>query len=131
MKKKYLMAVMIIMILCFGLTGCDKYSSSYSAVLLVRSNTSKSASTSFYKLKGQLAFKLKSKKANGVIKYKGKVEEGEITVYVDDGDKKELFTVKSGEKVDTSSVSVNKGSVYVVIKTKGTCTNGSFDFEVK
>ena len=63
--------------------------------------------------------------------YKGNVEKGEITVYVDDGDKKELFTVKSGEKVDTSSVSVNKGSVYVVIKTKGTCTNGSFDFEVK
>ena len=103
-KKTRRFLVMVLMILSIlSLTACGKYNSSWSATAFAHSNTSKSASMSFWKFDGTIVFKLKCKDSGKeVLKYSGKLdgkeENGTITVYYDDdGTKKELFSLKNGE----------------------------------
>ena len=72
-------------------------------------------------LNGTYVFKLKkSEGADGDLSYKASLEKGEMTVYYDSlGTKEPLFTVKSGESVDSRGGYVNQGTrVYVIIEAR-------------
>ena len=131
MKK--LLPVLIVIFLCVAcivcLVACSKYSSHYSALLLVTTNTSKSASIRFTSLNGTKAFKLKS---DGVLNYSAKLSGGSATVFYDyNGTKMELFSIGSGQEVGPASVNVTPGTVYVIVQTDGKCEEGQFSFDVK
>ena len=121
MKK--LTSLVLVFILLISLCSCDKYTSSYRAVGLVRINTSHSFETSFYSLDGRLVFKVK-KSGNGEegsIHISAEVEEGEIYVYYDIyGVKEELAHLSAGESVDENRGYVESGKrVYIIIETVG------------
>ena len=131
--RKTLFAVLLALILLLCLAGCSKYSSHYSAVMSVSSNTSNNAYMSFSSFKGTRAFKMNCKSGSeGVLEYSGKLEVGSATVYYDNGGSKtELFSIKGGEKVETSALKVNPGTVYVIVETDGKCEEGRFDFSLR
>ena len=130
-KKMTVLLVSLICLLALALSGCGRYVSSWSAVACVSSNTSDSAFVNFYKLSGKMVFKLKSDE-NEVIHYKGELTEGSLTVYYDtDGTKKELFSIKSGEKVDDCIGNLQKGTTYIIIETDERCENGDFHFDLQ
>ena len=141
MKRKMLkIAVMMLITLSiFTLTACGKYTSSWSAVGFVHSNTSKSASMSFWKFSGTMVFKLKCKDATKeVLNYNGRLENeddgenGSITVYYDvDGTKNELFSLQNGESVEASFDKLNEGTVYIIVETDGRCENGELEFNIE
>ena len=114
--------------LLITLCSCSKYTSSYKAIGLVRSNTSHSCEASFHSLEGQLVFKIKktdSGTAEGDISYSIQIDEGEIRLYYHIyGTREELAQVKAGESVDDHGGYVESGKpVYIIIeaseKTKG------------
>ena len=121
MKK--LISIALTIILLISLCSCDKYTSSYRAVGLVKMNTSHSFETSFYSLDGQLVFKVKKsgKGEEGSIHISAEVEEGEIYVYYDIyGVKEELAHLSAGESVDENRGYVESGKkVYIIIETVG------------
>ena len=131
--KKMMPAVVAVMLLLVCLTGCGKYSSSFSATILVSSNTSGSSYMSFSSFSGTKTFKMNCKSgSDGVLEYSAKLETGSATVYYDDdGTKTELFTIKGGEEVRTSTVPVSNGTVYVIVETNEKCKEGRFDFAVR
>ena len=57
-----IMSFLLMIVLSFSLSSCSKYVSSYSAIGLVRMNTSHSCETSFYSLKGRIVFNIKKTK---------------------------------------------------------------------
>ena len=123
--KKFISWVMMLSFL-ITLCSCNKYTSSYKAIGLVRKQTSHSCDASFHSLEGQLVFKIKkSASGEGDISYSVQVDEGEIRLYYDIyGAKEELAQVKAGESVDDYGGYVESGkSVYIIIeaseKTKG------------
>ncbi len=129
MKRTFsLMASLIILLL---LTGCGKYSSSYKAVGFVHSNSSASAEMSFYSFDGKMVFKLKSS-GEGDLKYAAKLESGSATVYYDYyGTKSELFTISSGDELDSHGGYIESGTVYIIVETNGECMNGEFSINVE
>ena len=139
-KKTRRFLVMVLMLLTIlTLTACGKYNSSWSATAFVHSNTSKSASMSFWKFDGTIVFKLKCKDSGKeVLKYSGKLEDkneeedGTITVYYDDDEtKKELFTLKNGESVEATLNKLNEGTVYIIVETDIRCENGELEFNIE
>ena len=131
MKK--ILPILILISLCVVclvcLAACSKYNSHYSALLLITSNTSKSASIRFTSLNGTKAFKLKS---DGVLNYSAKLTGGSATVYYDyNGTKMELFSIGPGQEVGPASINVTPGTVYVIVETNGKCEEGEFSFDVK
>ena len=137
-KKTRRFLVMVLMLLTIlSLTACGKYNSSWSATAFVHSNTSKSASMSFWKFDGTIVFKLKCKDSGKeVLKYSGKLdgkeENGTITVYYDDdGTKKELFSLKNGESVEATLDKLNEGSVHIIVETDNRCENGELEFNIE
>lgn len=121
-----------VMIFCLVLTSCGKYNSSYMAIMLVTSNTSKEASMSFSSFKGTKVFKVKCKEEGEKLEYSGHLDKGEMSVYYDDdGTKKLLFTVKDGEQVEDASEELSKGTVYIIVETEGKCSDGKFEFSVE
>ena len=121
MKK--LTSLVLVFILLISLCSCDKYTSSYRALGLVRINTSHSFETSFYSLDGRLVFKVEKsgKGEEGSINISAEVEEGEIYVYYDIyGVKEELAHLSAGESVDENRGYVESGNkVYIIIETVG------------
>ncbi|MBQ7343442.1 MAG: hypothetical protein IJW53_01615 [Clostridia bacterium] len=122
---KRLISFILLLSLLVSLCSCDEYVSSFSAVGLVRSNTSHSFETSFLSLEGQLVFKIKKteKGTEGDINYSVKVDEGELNLYYDIyGTKELLANVKAGESVDSSGGYIEGGkTVYFIIEaTEGT-----------
>lgn len=117
--KRILSAVILISLL-ISLCSCDKYTNSFHAIGLVRSNTSHSCETSFLSLKGQLAFKIRKTEAGaeGDISYSIAVDEGEIHLYYDIyGVKEQLAEVKAGESIDSRGGYVEGGkTVYIIIE---------------
>lgn len=118
--KKVLLWVIIIQLLIIQ-CSCNRYTSSFEAIGLVRSQTSHSCEASFYALKqGQLVFKIKKTKVNaeGNIAYSVKVDKGEIVIYYDIyGVKEELVRVKEGERVEDVGGYVEGGrTVYIIIE---------------
>ena len=126
MKKTLSLVVAVFML--FTLVGCSKYSSKYKAVAFVHSNESTSAYMSFYSFEGRMVFKLTSA-GEGTLKYSAKLESGSATVYYDFlGSKSELFSVHSGDEVDSYGGYVDSGTVYIIVATNGECQNGDFHF---
>ncbi len=129
MKRTLLLAMPVLILVL--LTGCGKYISSYKAVGFVHSNTTSSASMSFYSFDGSMVFKLKST-GEGDLKYTAELETGTATVYYDyNGSKSELFTINAGEEINSHGGYVESGTVYVIVETDGACLNGSFLFDVE
>ena len=112
------------------MAGCGPYSSHYSAIGFVNSNDSHSAYMSFYRFKGTMSFKLRCD-ADSTLIYSASLESGDITVYYDAGNGKEvLLTVGSGDAED-GVVPLNRaGKVYVIVESNGSCENGSFRFRI-
>lgn len=133
MKKiRYVLFILLgLLLLC--LSGCGKYTSSYKAVGLIRSNTSQSALMHFFNLEGRMVFKLNIKNnTEGLISYSASLGEGRVTVSVDaDGEKKEMFSISAGEELNASAGPFDKGTAYLILETDGKCENGKFEFEVK
>lgn len=131
MKK--ILPILILISLCIVclvcLAACSKYNSHYSALMLITTNTSKSASIRFTSLNGTKVFKLKS---DGVLNYSAKLTGGSATVFYDyNGTKMELFSIGAGQEVGPTSVNVTPGTVYVIVQTNGKCEEGQFRFDVK
>ena len=113
-------------ILLLALTGCGKYISSYKAIGFVHSNSPSSAEMRFYSFDGTMVFKLKSS-GEGDLKYTASLESGSAVVYYDYyGSKQELFTIRSGESLDSHGGYIESGTVYILVETDGECANGAF-----
>lgn len=134
MKRK-LSAILLaaFMVLClFGLAGCGKYTTSYSAVGFVHSNLPGSAFMNFSSFSGRIVFKLDSKSGTtGMMKATAKLTSGSATVYYDDGEKKELFAVHAGDTLETTVGPFDSKTVYVIVETGEKCQDGAFTFDME
>ncbi len=122
----------VTLVLCFTLSACgNKYVSHYSAMLMVKENTSNKASVSFDSFSGTLVLKLKNKSADEVfISYEATLGEGNIKVFYDFNDEKlNLFDIETDGSVDgkTETFTGNK-TIYIIIESDGKCSDGSFSF---
>ena len=118
--KKILSCIMLLSLL-FTLCSCDRYVSSYSALGLVKKQTSHSCEASFHSLEGRLVFKIKkssSGAAEGDIGYSIQVDEGEIRLYYDIyGVMEELAKVNAGESVaERGGYVESEKPVYIIIE---------------
>lgn len=113
-------AFVLLLSLLASLCACGKYVSSYSAIGLVRSNTSHSCRVSFHKLDGELAFKIKKTDTDGEgdISYTVSADKGEIRLYYDIyGTKEKLAQVKAGESVTSRGGYIEScKDVYIIIE---------------
>lgn len=125
--------VVVAAVVCFVKFGLGPYHSSYVTTMCVTSNTSTKAKVSFSTLKGTMVYKLKCDGEKGrELTYTASLESGNAKVYYDcDGTKRELFTIRSGEKVDASLKDLPKGKIYVIIETDGKVSDGDFEFRIK
>ncbi len=132
MKKAFAIFLAAILVMCIcSFSGCSRYTSKYHAVAFVHSNESDKAFMSFYTFKGTMVFKLKCKNTQQ-LRYTAKLESGSADVYLDCGDgKTELFAVSAGDEVGSAVGQLEKGTVYVLVETNGTCQNGNFEFELE
>ena len=136
MKKIASVIIAVItLVLCFTLSACgNKYVSNYSAMLMVRENTSDKASVSFDRFSGTLVMKLKNKSADEVfVDYEGTLREGNIKVYYDFNDEKlNLFDIETDGSANgkTETFTGNK-TIYIIIESDDKCSDGSFSFVLK
>ena len=134
MKRKVFFVISVFMTLAlFCLTGCDVETSGFKATTYVQTNTSTSAHMKFGSLEGGDDFTLKAKgKSPKTLKYTGKLGSGSATVYYEtDGEKKELFTIKGGENVDSSAGEFTDATIKLYFETNEKCKDGKFDFELE
>lgn len=120
------------MLLLF-LTDCGKYVSRYKAIGFIHSNSPTSAEMSFCSFEGTMVFKLKSS-GEGNLKYTARLESGTATVFYDYDyyrTKQELFTIGSGEELDSSGGYIEAGTVYIIVETNGACGNGAFSIHIE
>lgn len=130
MKRALCLALALLCLL--SLCGCAKYTSSYRAMMLVRSNTAHTAKVSFSTLTGKMAFTLKPKAGGDArITAKCDLQSGSATVYVDDGEKTEWFKIAGGEEVQLQYGPCKSGKVYVILETGEKCREGHFQFETE
>ncbi len=122
--------IIIVCLMLLSMTSCGKYTSKYKAVGFVHSNESSTAFMSFYSFDGKMVFKLKST-GEGDLKYSAKLESGNAVVYYDYyGTKTELFSVSSGNEMESHGGYVEAGTVYVIVETSTECKNGDFHFSL-
>ncbi len=117
MKKQSFKALIFafVMLLPVSLSGCDRYTSSYNAMMLVRTNTAKSASMSFSRLEGTIVFKLKCDNADEKIHYSATLENGNAKVFYDsNGTKTELFSLGACDEINEIGGVLQKGMVYIL-----------------
>ena len=128
MKRVFALILTAMLLLSFS--GCDKYSSKYNAVAFVHSNESDNAFMTFYSFEGRMVFKLKSS-GEGDLKYSAKLESGNVAAYYDYyGTKTELFSLSSGDELNSHGGYIEAGTVYVIVETDGKCMNGDFRFSL-
>lgn len=133
MKKfaSMLIATMML-VLCFTLSACEnKYTSRYSATLMVRTNTSNKASVSFDAFSGIYVIKLKNKGDDkAFITYNATLEEGNVKVYYDFNDEKlNLFEIGADGSIEgKTDAFTNNKTIYIIIESDGKCYVGSFSF---
>ncbi|MBQ9483308.1 MAG: hypothetical protein IJU82_03875 [Ruminiclostridium sp.] len=134
-KKASLISAAILLICCLFLAGCssDTYTSSYKAVGLTQTYDDDSAEMTFSEFQGTKVYKLKfSGKNDKTLKYNLKLEVGSATIYYDtEGKKKELVSLKSGDRVEDKFKDITYDSIYIIIETNEKCLNGAFSFETK
>ena len=130
---KNILLTLLVVAAAVAAVGCGvKYTSHFSATVLVSSNDSDSARMSFSSFNGTKVFKVKVKDADSVIRYSGTLESGSITVYYDDaGTKEEWFTLQAGESVDGTLDNPAEGKCYIIVETDGRCKEGKLSFEVE
>ncbi|MBO5867044.1 MAG: hypothetical protein J6Q55_03235 [Clostridia bacterium] len=115
MKK--LLAVALLLILLFMLSACgDITFSGYSAIGLMKTETSHSCKISFYSLTGTMNFKLtRTDAGEGAINYSIEVEQGEVTLYYNSlGTKQQLAHVTAGQTITTSGGYVERGQTVTI-----------------
>ena len=133
MKKFTSVIIAVVtLVLCFTLSACgNQYVSHYSAMLMVRTNTSNEASVSFDRFSGTYVIQLKNNSADEVfITYEATLGEGNIKVYYDfDDEKLNLFEIETNGSVDgkTETFTGNK-TIYIIIESDDKCNDGSFSF---
>ena len=132
--KKFLSTIIVAMMLvmCFTLSACgDKYTSSYSATLMVRTNTANEASVSFDTFNGTYVMKLKNKgDSEAAITYNIALKEGKIQVYYDyDGTKLHLFEIENDHSTTGKlKAPANSNTIYIIIESESKCSEGNFSF---
>ncbi len=130
MKRTSVFLAVILLLL--SLVSCSTYKSSYSATLLVRAEGGDHCEAHFGSLKGTLVLNAKVPADNdGTIHYDAELAEGEMSVYYDIGNGKELlFTLKGGEEADNRAGTVKKGDkVTIIIETAGTAKDGEIEID--
>ena len=117
----------------FCLTGCDAETSGFKATTYVQSNTSDHVSMKFGSLEGKDDFKLTAKgKSPKKLRYTGKLGTGSATVYYEVGsEKKELFSIKAGEEVDSYAGEFTDTTIKLYFETKEKCKDGKFTFDLE
>lgn len=111
------------------LTGCGKYSSTYTATLFVHNNFVKKATMHFSTFKGRMVFKLKCD--NEKISYTATLGAGDAIIYYDYQDeKKVLFQLHEGEEINSSSEAITSSKVYVIVEFEQVGHDGKIDFNV-
>lgn len=132
--KKFLSALIatLMLVVCFTLSACgDKYTSSYSATLMVRTNTASKASVSFDTFNGTYVMKLKNEDGRkAAITYNIALKEGKIQVYYDyDGNKLHLFEIENNDSTTGKlNVPASDKIIYIIIESEGKCNEGKFSF---
>ena len=132
--KKFVSVIIAVItfVLCFTLSACgNKYVSNYSAMLMVRENTSNKASVSFDSFSGTYVIQLKNNSADEVfITYEATLREGNIKVSYDFNDEKlNLFEIKTNGSVDGKTETFTGNQIiYIIIESDGKSNDGSFSF---
>ena len=132
MKKiNYLLLPLIGLSIC----SCTTYKSHYKAVVLITSQKTSEGSIRFGHFEGQYVFNLKkTSDGEGDIKYTGYLGEGHVDVtYVDPLTKQELplFSLNSGETVDSHAGYIEKGyKVIIIVKAENGASEGGFTFNL-
>ena len=128
--KKLLSLVLTAAVPVLMLAGCGKYSSEYSAVGFVHSNTSDNAYMDFYTFDGTMVFELDGGSGKE-LKYKAKLEHGSAEVFCDrNGNREKLFTLNAGDELTSSVNDLSSDTVYIIVETEGKCENGDLEFTV-
>ena len=134
-KKMILTAVLVVVLVVLALlrTGGVKYVNKYAAVGFVHSNTSSSAYMSFYTFDGTMVFKLKNKDSAGKLHASGTVESGNLKVYWDHGQGKELAMNLQKPKAlwEWTAEDFETGTIYIIVETDGKCENGELHFDLE
>lgn len=134
MKRKALLIISVFMALAlFCLTGCNVETSGFKATTYVQSNTSEHASMKFGSFEGKDDFELNAKgNSPKKLRYTGKLGTGSATVYYEvGGEKKELFSIKAGEEVDSSAGEFTDTAIKLYFETNEKCKDGKFTFELE
>jgi len=130
-----IISVTVLLILCSALSGCssEPYTSSYNAVGLVQTYDDSSAIMSFSEFQGVKVYKLRFEDSfSKSLIYKLRLETGSATIYYDtDGTKKELVSLRAGDRVDEKLSDLTCSSMYIIVETSEKCMNGKFSFETK
>ena len=132
MKK---IAYLLFPLIGLSLTSCTTYRSHYKAIMLITNQHGGEGSMRFGNFEGQYVFKLKkTTSGEGDIKYSASLEEGHVDVtYVDPISKQELslFSINSGEEVNSHAGYVEKGyKVIIIVKSEGSAHEGNFTFNI-
>ncbi len=128
MKKLITAAVILCML---ALCACSPYSSHYSAIGFVHSNTSSNAFMSFYEFDGTMVFTLNADKSDKIV-FTASLGSGELEVFIDNGSgKTSLLSLKSGDGINGTGGELSAGKVYIIVETNGKCSNGSLTFNLE
>lgn len=127
-----LVLVIILVIVSCSFMACSKYTSSYSALMCVKSQHSSNGFINFDEFKGRYVFNFKYEgEGEGKIKYTASIGTGNVTVYYDSNDeKKELFKISDGQTLTATDGDIVKGHVYIIIESEDKVSSGSFEFEL-
>ena len=131
--KKIVLFVVVCMMIVGSLSGCNvsKYTSHWNAVAFVHSNTSQNANMSFSSFEGTIVYELRCKGEEKMLHYSSALESGSADVFYDNsGEKVLMFSVKGGSDADGFVSDLQKGKIYIIVETTGTCTEGQFKFEI-
>lgn len=130
-KGRAFLAALLLLLAAAGLTGCEKYTSHYFAAAFVHSNVSDAAEMSFWQFEGTMVFKLRCK-AGEKLHCTGTVKSGEINVFYDCGESKDLLcSLENGSEIDHTLPLTVAGTVYVIVEAQEKCENGQLSFSVE
>lgn len=134
--KKIGFALALILVLATLLCGCDGFVRSYSATMLVTSSIGDEGSMEFKTFNGTYSLSLRRDEdfPEHTIDCEASLTEGEMNVYIGvDGEKELLFTIKGGERIDTTipleGKYDNEKKVSIILESVGKCVGGDFEFE--
>jgi hypothetical protein len=125
---KRIVVVLTAFVLVFALSSCNV--NSYVATGMVRGSWGGEATLKFLSFKGHHYFNLRAEADDTHIDYEAKLDDGEVNVYYCVGDSENLlFTIKGGEKLD-SSLEYGGGNLKIKVVASEKCRGGSFEFEL-